>query len=129
MSVDPAALQRVPSKSLESIASDELPAEGGAAEVEIKKLTVGGNVVVGLLLLVFAVLILVALYAAFTKPEIQDAKDLAPQNVSATYKEQRTAWFTEIKDLLQILVVSLLVPLLATLVGYLFGRQQTAPSD
>lgn len=126
MAVDAAALEAAPTKTLDRIASDQLTREGGANELEIKKLTIGGNVLLGLLLLILAILILVALYAAFTKPEIQDAKDLAPNNMAATYKEQRTAWFTEIKDLLQLLVVSLTVPLLATLVGYLFGRQEGA---
>jgi hypothetical protein len=126
MAIDAAALEAAPTKTLDGIAREQLPREGGANEVEIKKLTIGGNVLIGLLVLILAILILVALYAAFTKPEIQDAKDLAPNNMAATYKEQRTAWFTEIKDLLQLLVVSLTVPLLATLVGYLFGRQEGA---
>jgi glycerol uptake facilitator-like aquaporin len=90
---------------------------------------IGGYVVAGLLGLILTILLLIALYAAFTKPEIQEAKDLAPQNVATTYNEQRTAWFTEIKDLIQILVVSLFVPLLGTVVGYLFGRQQAASPD
>lgn len=129
MPVTPEALDAAPTKSVESIKRDALPGGSGASEVEKQKLLIGGYVVGGLLILIFAILLLIAVYAWFTKPEIQEAKDLAPKNIAATYKEQRTAWFTEIKDLIQVLVVSLFVPLLGTVIGYLFGRQQQANSS
>jgi hypothetical protein len=66
----------------------------------------------GLMWLIGAVLGLIALFAWLTFPGNHGAASL------------REAWFSEIKDLIQLLVVSLLVPILATLLGYIFGRNE-----
>jgi hypothetical protein len=71
------------------------------------------------------VLTLIAVYAALTYPDPAMTKELVPDSSKrlAAYQDLREDWFTDVKDLLQLLVVSLLIPLLATLVGYIFGRQ------
>jgi hypothetical protein len=63
-----------------------------------------------LMWLIGLVLILIAVFAALTFPG------------KAATMEMRSEWFSEIKDLIQLVVVSLLVPILATLLGYIFGR-------
>jgi hypothetical protein len=68
-----------------------------------------------LIKLIGVVLLLIALFAVLTFPGKS-----APAAV-------RESWFSEIKDLIQLLVVSLLVPILATLIGYIFGRNEAQP--
>jgi ABC-type spermidine/putrescine transport system permease subunit II len=77
-----------------------------------------------LIVLIGIVLLLVALYAFMTYPHLQDIDGtVAAGSEFDSYREYQAAWFTQVKDLLQLLVVSLLVPLLATVIGYIFGRQ------
>jgi hypothetical protein len=62
--------------------------------------------------LIVLVLVLIALFAWLTYPGVRGTAQV------------RESWFSEIKDLIQLLVVSLLVPILATLLGYVFGRHE-----
>jgi hypothetical protein len=96
--------------SLEEIASD---ARFEAHDWKTKQLLVGLGLAQTLIRLIGGVLLLIALFAWLTFPGTHAAADL------------REAWFSDIKDLIQLLVVSLLVPILATLLGYIFGRNES----
>lgn len=76
--------------------------------------------------LVALVLILIAAYAAMTRPTVDDALTLVPQadDRYQAYRELRSSWFSEIKDLVQLTVVSLLIPLVSTVIGYTLGRNE-----
>lgn len=90
------------------------------------RLQIGAAVVLGLLALIVAVLIAIAVFAVLTYPTPEEVKGTLRRgdNVREALQDDRTAWFTQIKDLLQLLVVSLLVPALTTILGYIFGREQ-----
>jgi ABC-type Na+ efflux pump permease subunit len=96
-----------------------------------ERLLVGKYLAGGLLALTALVLVLIAIFAACTYPSAAETRTLAPTcKVEQTgcdlleNQDQRLAtWFGNVKDLVQLLVVSLLIPLLATLIGYMFGGQ------
>lgn len=73
----------------------------------------------------------IVLYAANSQPTLGDVKEsgVAADQVFASFKEIRTAWFNEIKDLIQLLLVSLLVPVLTVVIGHIFGQQQSAAGE
>ena len=78
----------------------------------------------GVIALIAFVLILIGIYALATYPDpMRSHEYLGKAADPEELRDLREGWFSNIKDLLQLLVVSLLVPLLATLVGYIFGRQ------
>jgi hypothetical protein len=111
---------------------DEVAAGGSASDYEKARMTIGGWIVGGLLLLIVLALGFIAAYAFTTEPSVKETSSLIGTGTAslADLQEKRhAAWFSEIKDLLQILIVGLLVPLLATLIGYLFGRQQQAAEE
>jgi ABC-type polysaccharide/polyol phosphate export permease len=79
----------------------------------------------GLIGLIGLVLLLVALFGLATYPDDEIALVRAGPDEEATLaaiQDLRDSWFSQVKDLLQLLVVSILVPLLTTLIGYIFGR-------
>jgi hypothetical protein len=105
---------------------------GKAKDAEIERLTIGGWIVGGLLLLIVLALGFIAAYAFRTEPDVKETTSLigtGTASLAELQEKRHAAWFSEIKDLLQILIVGLLVPLLATLIGYLFGRQQQAAEE
>lgn len=72
------------------------------------------------------------LYALMTQPpSLGKVKEFFPTDTAKafdSYERLRTSWLNQIKDLLQLLVVSLLVPLVATVIGYIFGRREAESS-
>jgi hypothetical protein len=96
--------------SLEALA-EHARFEASDAGFRVTQLRGGLALARSLMVLIGLVLVLITVFAVFTYPG-----DVATP-------ENRTEWFTEIKDLVQLLVVSLLVPTLATLIGYIFSRQ------
>ena len=82
--------------------------------VEVIKAQIGLEIARWLLLLIVLVLVLVGLFAWLTYPGGGTAE---------TVVDVRREWFSNVKDLLQLLVVSMLVPLLASVIGFIFGRQ------
>jgi hypothetical protein len=78
------------------------------------------------LLLVIAVVVLIAIYAWQTFPALDDVHVLSVPTAQQfdAYQLLRNDWFDSVKDLVQLLVVSLLVPLLATVIGFMFGRRE-----
>jgi hypothetical protein len=100
-------------------------------EVRLWPLVSTGRTMAGwVILLICGILVLVSLYGWFTYPHLRDMVGMTePGTEVQSYREYQSAWFGQIKDLLQLLVVSLLVPLFSTIVGYVFGRQMEANSQ
>jgi hypothetical protein len=111
-----------PTVSLDGLAGQVDPSGTGVDEPSLR--VVGKALAGWLIILTGSVLLLVALYAWMTYPHLGDIQGtVAAGSELDSYREYQAAWFTQVKDLLQLLVVSLLVPLLATVLGYIFGRQ------
>jgi hypothetical protein len=90
---------------------------------------IGFQLTIALLVLIAGVFLWVGVYAFFTQPPpLSELRQTFPNDdttaVFDNYEKLQTAWFGQIKDLLQILVVSLLIPLVATVIGYIFGRRE-----
>jgi hypothetical protein len=96
--------------------------------VKAKKWTLratGLRLTTQLLLLSAFVLILISMFAWTTFPETSAAIALAPSaDTYSAYREMRTEWFGNIKDLIQILVVSLLIPLVASVIASTMSSQR-----
>lgn len=88
---------------------------------------IGLQLAKGLLGLIVLILLLVGLFAWLTFPDeplvVAAGSGIKADDLARVVDEARRAWFTQIKDLLQLLIVSLSVPLLTTVIGYIFGRQ------
>jgi hypothetical protein len=95
------------------------------------RLQIGLGVVIGLLVLIVLVLLLVAVFAFATYPEADEIRSTVEKksNLHKALSDDRDGWISNIKDLLQLLLVSLLVPTLTTVIGYIFGRQEGARSS
>jgi hypothetical protein len=96
--------------SLDELA-EEARFEASDASWRVTQLRGGLALAKALLALIAFVLVFIGGFAALSYPGSKASLDV------------RTEWFSEVKDLIQLLVVSLLVPTLATLLGYIFGRQ------
>ena len=109
---------------LGQLADQEIP--GGQVTPYLAR--IGFRLTIALLILIAGVFVWVGLYAYFTQPpSLSELRQAFPKDdataVFDNYEKLQTAWFAQIKDLLQILVVSLLIPLVATVIGYIFGRR------
>jgi hypothetical protein len=104
--------------------------EAQSGEVWEPSLRTIGRVIAGwIIMLICGILSLVSLYAWLTYPHLHDMVGVTEKGAELeAYREYQSAWFGQIKDLLQLLVVSLFVPLFSTVVGYIFGRQMEAGS-
>lgn len=113
--------------SIAGLAGEADPKGQGVREPSLR--TIGRTIAGWIIILIIVILALVSLFAWFTYPRVRDVAGLveAERQLEA-YREYQMAWFSQIKDLLQLLVVSLLVPLFSTVVGYIFGRQMEAKS-
>lgn len=108
---------------------DELADEAKltAEELDRERMLKGFELAWGLIGLIGLVLVFVGIYAVLTYPSPATAHDyFGSAATPAGLRDLRDSWFSQVKDLLQLLVVSLLVPLLSTLVGYIFGRQSAS---
>ncbi len=106
------------------------PGAQGSGVWEWSLVTTGRTMAGWVILLICGILILVSLYAWYTYPHLHEMVGMTePGTELQSYREYQSAWFGQIKDLLQLLVVSLLVPLFSTIVGYIFGRQIEAKSQ
>jgi hypothetical protein len=116
---------------IDAVAAESLP-ERGLNEPSLLPV-LGFRLTIALIALIIFVFVWVALFAWLTyPPSLEEVDRLMPTNADAavdSYATLRTAWINNIKDLLQILVVSLLIPLLATVIGYIFGRQREAEAE
>lgn len=97
------------------------------------RLHLGSRLAHWLLAIIVIVLLLIGAFAWLTYPSLEETRqmtarqcqvaDIGSCNLVEVQQERVTVWFDQVKDLTQILVVSLLIPLLATLIGYLFSRR------
>ncbi|MDQ4148460.1 MAG: hypothetical protein M3164_00445 [Actinomycetota bacterium] len=87
---------------------------------------ISSGIAVGILILI-GILLFVSLTSADNRPPTPAELGALAENDKAieAYKEVRTQRFQVVKDLLQLLVVALVVPLLTIVLGYIFGRQTT----
>lgn len=98
-----------------------------ASDLDRQRMLKGFALAWGLIGLIGLVLILIGIYAALTYPSPESAREYLGAAATPTdLRALHDSWFSEVKDLLQLLVVALLVPLLATLVGYIFGHQSAS---
>jgi ABC-type spermidine/putrescine transport system permease subunit I len=116
--------------SLETITDRETSSDAAAElnRLDRLRIKIGGWTVGAIISLIVVVLALVAAYAVATiPPELAEIHELEGKaGALEKYRQLRREWFGEIKDLLQLLVVSLLIPLVTTVIGYIFGRQADA---
>lgn len=116
--------------SIADIAEAAAASSGAATPALVR---VGYRLTIALLLLICAVFLWVLLYAWMTyPPSLGKVKEFFPTDTAKafdSYERLRTSWMSQIKDLLQLLVVSLLVPLVATVIGYIFGRREAQEPD
>jgi hypothetical protein len=113
--------------SIAGLAGEADPKGLGVREPSLR--TIGRTIAGWIIILITVILGLVSLFAWFTYPHIHDMAGITEAGRELeSYREYQMAWFGQIKDLLQLLVVSLLVPLFSTVVGYIFGRQMEARS-
>src|SRR6266542_2782937 len=93
---------------------------------------IGYRIFKWLLLLIFIILILLVAFAYLTYPRIGDIQKLAGSrtniDIIKEWSDARSAWVTQMKDLGQIFLFTPVFPLLAAVVGYIFGRQQQLQS-
>jgi hypothetical protein len=123
----PRTARKTPEASRVSYEKIEKELEARGAGVKRRNLLplIGRELALYILGLMVVVLVLVSLYAWMTFPTPGSLNGLVPaEKLYESYREQRTAWFLEVKGLLELLVVSILVPLFATVIGYLFGRHE-----
>ena len=95
-----------------------------------ERLHVGARLARWLVMLTAIVLLLISAFAWLTYPHANETRQLSAGcrasveltcNLVEAQQQRVAAWFDDVKDLIQLLVVSLLIPLLATLIGYLFS--------
>jgi hypothetical protein len=109
---------------------------GAPAPHEVELPIIGFKIVILLVVLIVLVFIFTGVIACLSRPELKtyievlssargDTTDvMGAKAIAEAHRADRTAWFAEITRLLQLLVVSLLVPTLSTVIGYIFGRRQ-----
>ena len=100
-------------------------ADKAATGGDVSLTEAGLKIVKWCLYLIVAVIIGIGGFALATFPTPDGIASLASPGTDKldAYRQAQTLWFTQTKDLLQLLVVSLLVPLLASVIGYIFGRK------
>jgi hypothetical protein len=100
-------------------------------ELEKQRIAIGGSLVWGILGLIVLAGVAIIVYAAASKPmtatELKSFDNITDPVGKAS--ELHTAWFNEIKDLGQVYIVALLIPVLTALIGYIFGKSTAASSD
>jgi len=74
----------------------------------------GYKIFLWLLALIATELVLLLMYGVLTYPR------------SDVWDDNKAAWFTSIKDLGQLFLLTPLFPLLGAVIGYMFGRQQAS---
>jgi hypothetical protein len=97
-----------------------------------ERLHLGSRLARWLVILTVIVLLLIGAFAWLTYPSLDETRSLSAKcrisiqqscDLVEVQQQRITSWFDNVKDLIQLLVVSLLIPLLATLIGYLFGHR------
>lgn len=83
--------------------------------------------------LIIGVLIALAIYAFLTYPRTDQLLVLigeeSPVDRLAAYEAMRRAWFDELIEIVQVLLIGPFVPLLTAIVGYIFGSSGVSNDD
>lgn len=118
-----------PGGAIERLTVDALEPTGGDVEHQQQLTRVGFRLAGALLGVIIFVFLWVGVYAWSSYPPTLERLGRLypdqPDKAVDAYNAMRTSWTNNVKDLLQILVVSLLIPLVATVIGYIFGRRET----
>lgn len=115
-----------PARGTERVDLDEIQdaATAGGAEKRKTLPEIGLEAFRALLVFTGFSLLLLAVFGWLTYPGLEAVERLEePGNVLATFQEQQAEWFTRIKDLGQLYILTPLLPLLGLVLGYIFGRQ------
>ena len=91
---------------------------------------IGYRIFKWLLLLTVIVMVALGLYAVLTYPTTGEIRELlrsgAPvADVSQLTNQMRSEWISNVKDLAQLFLLTPIFPLLAAVIGYIFGRSHT----
>jgi hypothetical protein len=105
----------------------------GTRRADVTEITyrrLGLRIFVALLVLIGAMLLCLALFAALTYPHTSDVRALlGPTNTGANalkdWEGLRAAWIGQVTQLGQFLIFGSVLPLLATVVGYLLGERRS----
>ena len=95
---------------------------------------IGYRIFKWLLLLTVAVMAGLAVYAFLTYPTMAEISDAAPNGISSAdlrdlTKDSRADWISNLKDLAQLFLLTPIFPLLAAVIGYIFGRSHLMPPE
>lgn len=119
----------------ESVTIDQIEEQTGLAGSQPQTpplAQLGYKIFKWLLLLIAVVAALLSVYALTTYPSLQEVQNLTAgqQDVDAlqAWRETRSEWVDQFKDLGQLFLVTPIVPLLGAVLGYIFGRQQAGQS-
>jgi hypothetical protein len=124
----PPGEQPLPVKSLDSITKEQVKETGQFREIPVRVL--GREIFLWLLGLVIIELVLIATYAFWTYPRLDEvikANAGSGTDVPQAWADARSEWVTSVKDLGQIFLLTPVFPLIGAVMGYMFGRQQ--PGD
>lgn len=73
-------------------------------------------------------MLLLSGFAVMTYPRLEEVERVAGQtNALTTHGELVAAWFSRVKDMGQVFILTPLLPLLGLILGYIFGRAK--PSE
>jgi hypothetical protein len=111
---------------VEKVGLDEIAAaETAGGKVSHKTLPeIGLDAFRAILLFSAFMVLLLGVFAWVTYPDMAALERLvATDAVMPTYQQLQAEWFSRLKDLGQLYVLTPLLPLLAVVLGYIFGRR------
>jgi hypothetical protein len=103
--------------------------QGGVAEIPYTRL--GFRIFWAILLLTGSMAAVVGAFALITYPSAADAHTILGSTVTGPaalndWQDMQTQWFDQVTRLAQILIFGSVLPLLATVVGYLLGERRSS---
>jgi hypothetical protein len=123
-----APLPSRPPVSLDTIAEAQVRETGPSQFREIPVRVLGREIFLWLLGLVIIELALIATYAWWTYPSLDEvikANTGSSTDVPQAWADARSEWVSSLKDLGQIFLLTPVFPLIGAVMGYMFGRQQS----
>ena len=102
-----------------------------AGVTEIPYTRLGFRIFGAILLLTALMLIILGVFAAVTYPNAEDARAILGSSVTGPaalndWQDMQAQWFDQVSRLAQILIFGSILPLLATVVGYLLGERRSS---
>lgn len=114
--------------SIDVLASQASANGAGTREVELEatRVRIGLGIVLSIVLLIVLVAAAIFVFALATfPPSAQEFRSFLGSTAEVAQKahdDRHAAWLGEIKDLVQLWIIALLIPLITTVIGYIFGR-------